>query len=272
VSVDRQTDEGILAESIRANLARVEEGIERACQRAGRNRSTVRLLAVSKFNPSVAVQAAMQAGLRLFGENRVQEAMGKFPSLDLSGQRPAATIATAAIVATTGGDATGPVASLPGVQLHLLGHLQSNKASKAVQLFDCVQSVDSPDILVELAKQAAKAGRVLDVLLELHTGEESKSGFADEAALFEALELAGDLPSLRPRGLMTMAPFTTDQAAIQRSFAACRLSMERAAARFGFPDFDVLSMGMTNDFELAIAEGASLLRIGTAIFGARQYP
>jgi hypothetical protein len=264
VNVDKATDQNPLAETVRANLLLVEERIARACQLAGRSRSSLRLLAVSKFNPPEAVLAAWQAGLRLFGENRVQEAMTKFAPYDAAGRRPAALTESAAPAALA--------ASLPGVEVHLLGHLQSNKAAKAVQLFDCVQSVDSPEILTELARQAAKAGRVLDVLFELHTGEESKSGFADEPALFAALELAGSLPSLRPRGLMTMAPFTTDQAAIQRSFAACRQSMERAAERFRFPAFDVLSMGMTNDFELAIAEGASLLRIGTAIFGARQYP
>jgi uncharacterized pyridoxal phosphate-containing UPF0001 family protein len=110
----------------------------------------------------------------------------------------------------------------------------------------------------------------LDILLELHTGEESKSGFADEASLLAALELAVALPGLRPRGLMTMAPYTRDLVPIQASFTTCRQAMERAISRFGMPDFDILSMGMTNDFELAIAEGATLLRVGTAIFGARQ--
>ncbi|MBU0956354.1 MAG: YggS family pyridoxal phosphate-dependent enzyme [Spirochaetes bacterium] len=229
-----------LKQTISDNLARLEERIQSACLKAGRPRESVRLLAVSKFNPAAAVQAAWDAGQRLFGENRVQEAAEKFPL------------------------------ACGASELHLLGHLQSNKAKKAVQLFNCVQSVDSLSIMQELARQAEKIGKTLDILLELHTGEESKSGFADETELFQACETALDLSSLRVRGLMTMAPFTDDAAAIAKSFVACRSTMEKAAGRFAIPDFSVLSMGMTNDFELAIAEGATLLRIGTAIFGARQ--
>lgn len=228
---------------IAENLKQLEERIASACHKAGRPRAAVQLLAVSKFNPPEAVAAAWAAGQRLFGENRVQEAQTKFPS-----------------------------AALPGAKVHLLGHLQSNKAKKAVELFDCIQSVDSLSILRELSKQAVKLERSLDILLELHTGEESKSGFADEASLLDALDLAASLPGLRPRGLMTMAPYTTETGPIRASFTACRQAMDRAVSRFGLPEFDILSMGMTNDFELAIAEGSTLLRVGTAIFGSRQQP
>jgi pyridoxal phosphate enzyme (YggS family) len=199
-------------------------------------------LAVSKFNPKEALAAGYAAGLRLFGENRVQEAEEKLQALG---------------------------AGFPGLSVHLLGHLQSNKAKKAVQLFDCIESVDSGRLVEELAKRAAAEGKVQDILFELHTGEESKSGFADEAELERAIELALGLATLRPRGLMTMAPYTEDEKAIRASFSRCARAFEALGARYGLSRWDTLSMGMTNDYSLAIEEGSTLLRIGTAIFGER---
>lgn len=230
------------AATIAANIAQVKERMVTACARSSREPDSVELLVVTKFNPAEAVLAAHAAGVRTFGENRVQEAEAKFASLD---------------------------GSIPGSCVHLLGHLQSNKAKKAVALFDCVQSIDSEDILVDLARRAADAATVLDVLFELHTGEESKSGFQDVDAMFRAFEKAAAFPSLRPRGIMTMAPYTPDMAIVRASFKLCQKAFSRARGLFGFPDFDLLSMGMTNDFEVAIEEGSTIVRIGTAIFGSR---
>ena len=203
------------------------------------------LLAVSKFNPAEAVLAAYAAGIRAFGENRVQEADAKFGQL---------------------------AGSIHGATIHLLGHLQSNKARKAATLFNCVQSIDSAAIALELSRRAQDAGRTLDLLFELHTGEESKSGFAGADELYRAMEAVAVLPAVRIRGLMTMAPYTDDVAAIRASFRACSGAFEKAKKLFALPSFDTLSMGMTNDLELAIEEGSTMVRVGTAIFGSRAYP
>lgn len=230
------------AAKIAANIVLVKQRMAAASSRSGRSPDSVELLVVTKFNPVEAVLAAYAAGVRIFGENRVQEAEAKFATLE---------------------------GLIPGSAVHLLGHLQSNKAKKAAALFDCVQSVDSEDILVELARRAADAGSVLDVMFELHTGEESKSGFADVAAMFRAMEKVAALSSLRPRGIMTMAPYTDDMSVVRASFKACEAAFSKVGTLFGFSDFNLLSMGMTNDFEVAIEEGSTMVRIGTAIFGSR---
>ncbi len=225
-----------IAESIEAVRGRIES----ACRRSGRDPREVRLMGVSKFHGAEAVRLAREAGLSLFGESRVQEANGKFPGLK---------------------------ADFPSLELHLIGSLQRNKAKSAAELFDCVQSVDRDDLIVELAKRATAAPRALDVLLELHTGEESKAGYPDADSLYRAAELALSLPSLRLRGLMTMAPFTADERPIRSSFRALRAARDGLVRRFPEADWSVLSMGMSNDFEIAVEEGATLVRVGTAIFG-----
>lgn len=237
------TDE--YAARVAESIGRVNQMIASACARAGRDAGSVALLAVTKFNPAEAVLAAYSAGVRLFGENRVQEAEAKFSSI---------------------------AGSIPGASVHLLGHLQSNKAKKAISLFDCVQSTDSETILVEMSRRASDAGKTIDVLLELHTGEESKSGFPDPESLFRALETAGGLASLRVRGIMTMAPYTDDMSIVRASFRRCADAFQKAQAIYDPAVFNVLSMGMTNDFEVAVEEGATMIRIGTAIFGSRTYP
>ena len=247
---------------------------EAAAARAGRKPSEVAVMAVTKFHPAEAVEAAYRAGLRLFGESRVQEAEGKFP---------------------------GFLAEHPDARLEMIGTLQSNKAKRAAALFSRIQSVDSEELLKELDKRARALGLRLEILLELHTGEESKAGFPGLDSLFRALELyeafqvgfgaasaagaagaagvtgvasasgaAGGSAGLVLRGLMTMAPYTKDEAPIRASFRALREAREAALARFSLPGFDVLSMGMTNDFEAAIEEGSTLVRVGTALFGSRE--
>jgi pyridoxal phosphate enzyme (YggS family) len=234
--------------SIAENLLLIEDRIQNACRRSGRKREEIRLLGVSKFHGPRAVEEAWAGGLRLFGENRVQEALEKF---------------------------TGFKDRHGGAEVHMIGSLQRNKAKTAVSLFDCIQSVDRDSLIPELEKVCAGGGRTLEILLELHTGEESKSGFPGEENLFRAVEAVLSCPNLRIRGLMTMAPFTGDEGLIRASFR--RLVKARNALEVRFPGgrekrcaWDCLSMGMTNDFEIAIEEGSSLLRIGTGIFGERR--
>lgn len=238
---------------VSGNAHRVRERIEAAAARAGRASGDVSFMAVTKFHPLAAVEAAYAAGLRLFGENRVQEAEAKYSDI---AQR------------------------FPGARVELIGNLQSNKARKACALFSAVQSVDSPGLLEELEKRARAQGKSLDILFELHTGEESKAGFPDRDSLLEACDRlcrlaeeggrAGGTGGLVLRGLMTMAPFTTEDAPVRTSFRSLRAAFEEVRSRYPFPSFDILSMGMTNDYEIAIEEGSTLVRIGTALFGARR--
>ncbi len=223
--------------------ARVLGGIADAARRSGRGPGEVVLLAVTKFHPLEAVEAAYRAGLRLFGESRVQEAEAKYPAF---------------------------LASHPDARLDMLGHLQSNKARKAAALFSRVQSVDSLDLLEELERRALAAGRELEVLLELHTGEESKSGFASIEELWRACDAGVGMRGVRLRGLMTMAPYTDDEGPVRASFARLREALAEARRRFAIPGFDMLSMGMSNDYLIAVEEGSTLVRVGTAIFGRRE--
>jgi pyridoxal phosphate enzyme (YggS family) len=232
-------------------LESLEERIQGACGRSGRKREEIRLMAVSKFQPRSRIEEALKSGLRLFGENRVQEAAEKF---------------------------SGPS---PDCEVHLIGSLQRNKAKTAARLFDCIQSVDREEILVELARHAEGREKPLRVLLELRTGEDSKSGFPDEEGLFRAAERLLSLPGLSVEGLMTMAPFSGDEKLIRASFRALVHAQGALASRFppasyqdsrlpgGRVSWRCLSMGMSGDFEIAVEEGSTLLRIGTAVFGER---
>lgn len=227
---------------VASSVATVRQRMAQACERAHRPSSSVVLLAVTKLHPIESVYAAYDAGIRFFGENRVQEAELKFKEAE---------------------DA------LAGSSLHMLGHLQSNKVKKALALFDCVQSVDTESLIIELARRAEAMGIRIDILFELHTGEESKIGFKDEETLFKAIALASQSNSLNPRGIMTMAPYTQDTALIRNAFKTCAAAFMKARLEFDLQSFDTLSMGMSNDFEIAIEEGSTLVRVGTAIFGER---
>ena len=227
----------------RAELVRAR--ISAAASRAGRDPGGIELLAVTKFHPVEAVRAAWDAGLRSFGESRVQEAEAKFPAF---------------------------LAERPEARLDMIGHIQSNKAKKAVAIFSRLQSVDSAELLLGLDARALAADRKLEVLLELHTGEESKEGFPGAEELYRALDLllGKKERALEPRGLMTMAPIASEEAPVRASFSTLRMALEECRHRFGLDCFDVLSMGMSGDYEIAVAEGSTLLRIGTALFGARS--
>ncbi|MGD0724501.1 MAG: YggS family pyridoxal phosphate-dependent enzyme [Spirochaetia bacterium] len=227
--------------TITSAIAAVRDRISAAAQRAGRDPSGIRLMAVTKGFPQQVVLDARAAGLSLFGENRVQEAEQKY--LDLPG----------------------------GLELHLIGHLQRNKARAASGLFACVQSIDRAETAEALHAKCEERGRTMDILLELNTsGEPTKSGFLSRRELLAGLESIGRLASLRVRGLMTVGPLSEDRERIHSSFAMLRSVFEELRAGGGLPFFDTLSMGMSSDFEIAIEEGATLVRVGTALFGHRE--
>jgi len=226
--------------SVADNVEKIQERIANACLRCGRRREEITLMAVTKFRERAEVEAAWNAGIRCFGESRVQEAAGKF-----AGFREAH----------------------PDSRLHMVGPLQRNKAKAAVSLFDCIQSIDRESLAVELAKEAKGREEPLPVLLEFRTGEESKGGFADLDGLFRVTELVLGCSSLKALGLMTIAPFTDDRTAVRAAFRKLAGARRELECRFPGENWPCLSMGMSGDFEIAVEEGSTLLRIGGAIFG-----
>jgi len=234
---------------IRENLEKLEAAIGDACRRAGRRREGVELMAVSKTYPAETIAEAAALGLALFGENRVQEFESK---------------ATSTTVLRTS-------LSNPALRVHLIGHLQSNKAGRAVEVFDAVDSVDSLRLARRLDDAAGKLEKRLPILIEVKLSpEETKEGLEPEsreaAELFEVLP---DLTHLEMRGLMTIAPWGAEEAVTRACFRSLREWRDRWVATHSRLNFDVLSMGMSGDFPLAIAEGATRIRVGTAIFGKR---
>ena len=236
----------IITISIKDNLEKIRSRIADAEKKSGRTPGSVKLMAVSKFHPVEAVEEAFAAGQLLFGENRVQEAAEKFPPL---------------------------LTAHPEIKVQMIGQLQSNKVKKAVEFASCIQSVDRLDLLREIEKQCAKLNRTIDILFEIHTGEESKSGFTTEKALRESVEACakGEFPHIIPKGFMTMAPFTDDEILIRKSFISLRELAEKFQDEYKELTLSELSMGMSGDFEIAIEEGSTLVRVGTAIFGERDY-
>jgi pyridoxal phosphate enzyme (YggS family) len=230
--------------SIAENLARVRERIEAAARRAARRSEDVALMAVSKTFPAERIREAYDAGLRLFGENRVQEFSGKRDSL-----RDLATI-----------------------EWHLIGHLQTNKAAKAVEVFGAVDSVDSLRLAQKLNASAQQLGKKIKVLIEINVGgEAAKSGVAPHSQeLEEVLLAAPELMQIEFRGLMTVPPFADDPREARPHFRKLReLCDQIATRRLPAIDMRTLSMGMSHDFEVAIEEGSTCVRVGTAIFGER---
>jgi|ERR1019366_2141266 pyridoxal phosphate enzyme (YggS family) len=230
--------------TIASNLSALHDRIARAAQRAGRNASDIALMAVSKTQPATKIIEAYEAGQRLVGENRVQEFSEKVDAL----------------------------ASLRDADFHMIGHLQSNKAPKAGELFHAIDSLDSAKLAERLNAAAEKLGKTLDVLIEINVGGEvAKSGIAPHSPELELI-LAGapTWKHLRIRGLMTVPPFTEDPEGARSYFRQLRELRGCLVAR-DLPsiNLDVLSMGMSHDFEVAIEEGSTCVRIGTAIFGAR---
>lgn len=234
--------------SIKENCELILDKIHAAEARAGRPEGSVKLMAVSKFHPADAVVEALGAGITLFGENRVQEACGKFPDI---------------------------FASHPEAELHLIGSLQRNKVKQILPLVSCIQSVDRLELIEEIAKQKDKLcpEKKLSLLFEVHTGEESKSGFTDADELIRAVNYAATLSEkgIVCAGFMTMAPLTDDEKAIRASFRSLVKTADMIKARFPELPLTELSMGMSHDFEIAVEEGSTLVRVGTAIFGERVY-
>jgi len=219
--------------SVPDRLRDVRERIERACARSRREVSSVTLIAVTKVFPATIIREAYNTGLREFGENYVQEFESKAPE----------------------------VLDLAGARFHLIGHLQSNKARKAAELFSVIQTIDSP----KLARRLDEAGRPLDVMLEVKlSGEEAKSG-ADPAELPGLIDAVRATRNLRLLGLMTMPPWSDDAEPSRPYFRRLR----EQALQFDLPN---ISMGMSHDFEVAIEEGATHIRVGTALFGKRKKP
>lgn len=219
--------------TVKERLEQVEERIERAAARAGRRREEITLIAVTKTFPAAAIREAYEAGLRDFGENYVQEFEAKRPE----------------------------VAGLAGARFHLIGHLQSNKARRAAELFDSIQTVDT----VKLARRLHEHAQQLDVMIEVRLSEEATKSGVEPERLGELVAAVRGMEHLNLRGLMTMPPWFEDPERARPYFARLR----ELAARFSLP---CLSMGMSDDFEVAIEEGATHIRVGTALFGPRARP
>lgn len=224
---------------VAANLARIRERIARAAERAGRRSEEITLVAVSKTFPAEAIRAAYEAGVRDFGENRVQEMDAKRPKL-------------ADLRATW----------------HFIGHLQSNKARLATQLFDRVDSLDSLSLAQKLDSAARELGKRLPALIEVHLGGESTKTGVAEGVLAAFAEAVAALPNLELRGLMAVPPYSDNLEHARPYFRELRALHDDINKRLG-RQFPTLSMGMSHDFEIAIEEGATEIRVGTALFGVR---
>ena len=239
---DQNPSPGLLSEvpaHVRENLAAIERRIEAACQRSGRLRSSVTLIGVSKTFPPSLVDAVVALGVRDIGENRVQELRTK----------------------------AGQVSVSP--RWHLIGHVQSNKANEAARIADVIQTIDSLRLAEKLANEAARLEKTLDVLVQVNLGEEAQKSGVPPSGAAELVEAVSGHESLRLRGLMTIPPVTPPDET-RRYFAQLRELRDRLAGRSGSGIFTELSMGMSDDYEIAIEEGASMIRIGRALFGERH--
>lgn len=231
---------------LRDNLARVTERIHNAARRAGRSPDEIQLMAVTKTVDEAMIAQAIAAGVRLIGENKVQELAHKRDALNLE-----------------------------GCEMHLIGHLQSNKAARAVACADMIQSVDSIRIAREISNACQKQGKTMPVLLEVNIGRDAaKFGFMPEETP-EALAEIAEMQGIVPRGLMTVPPLTDDKIQTKKFFSQMyRLFLDiqgKKMDNISMYTMEILSMGMSGDFELAIEEGATLVRVGSAIFGQRNY-
>jgi pyridoxal phosphate enzyme (YggS family) len=233
--------------SLSENIAAIQARIAKAAHRAGRRPADIALMAVSKTHPPEKIREAYAAGLRLFGENKVQEFAGKFAALK----------------------------DLPDARFHMIGHLQSNKAAKAAELFSAIDSVDSLRLAEKLNAASATENKHLAILIEINiAGEAAKSGIAPDSPELQALlQAAPRFEHLSFRGLMTVPPIADDPESARPFFERLRALREQIAAQH-LPSIglDELSMGMSHDFEVAIEEGSTCVRVGTAIFGEREKP
>ncbi len=225
------------------NWARINDAVAQAAQRSGRTAADITLLAATKTVPAPVIAHALDCGLRDIGENRVQELLEKYDAV-----------------------------RRPGVRIEMIGHLQTNKVRQIADKVDQIQSVDSLRLAREISRQCAQIHRPMDVLIEVNIGREAqKSGVLPEQ-LDELIAQVAELPMLTVRGLMTVPPVCDRDADVHKYFSQmCRLFLDRRAKKSDNVYMDCLSMGMSHDFEAAIAEGATMVRIGSALFGARDY-
>lgn len=227
---------------IQTNIEQVKSKIEEACRRSGRSPQEVTLIAVSKTKPCEALQEAYDCGMRFFGENKVQEICEKVPNLP------------------------------DDIQWHMIGHLQRNKVKQVIDKVSLIHSVDSYRLAETIELEAAKKDRIVPILLEVNVaGEDSKYGLSVEE-VFPLIQQISTFSHIRIKGLMTIAPFVENPEENRNVFSTLRqLSVDIAEKNIDNVSIEVLSMGMTNDYEVAIEEGATMVRVGTGIFGERNY-
>ncbi len=226
--------------SIRENWARIKERVAEAALRVGRSPEEIQILGAAKGQPPSKIREAFEAGLRIVGENYVQEAQKKKEALS----------------------------DLP-LSWHLIGYLQKNKARKALEIFQVIETVDRLEIAEKLSQGAQKLQKEVPVFIEVNIGEEPTKKGVPPSELPALLRRLLALPGLKPRGLMAIPPYKKDPEAVRPYFRALREWRDRLQEEFSLPDFTELSMGMSQDFEVAVEEGATLVRIGTALFGPR---
>lgn len=228
-----------MAAEIAQNLDLLNSRITAACKSAGRSVDEITIIGVTKTHPSSLIREAVEAGISNIGENRIQEAEPKIREL-------------------------GSIA-----RWHMIGHLQTNKVRRAVELFDVIQSVDSLRLAEEISKRAGEIGKKIECYVEVNSsGEVAKSGVAPNMAI-ELIRQVHSLPNVKLTGLMTVGPLTDDKTEIRRAFVLCRNLFDEGKAIVG-AQFCNLSMGMSDDFELAIVEGSTMIRIGSLLFGGRS--
>ncbi|HEX2937479.1 MAG TPA: YggS family pyridoxal phosphate-dependent enzyme [Ruminiclostridium sp.] len=228
---------------IAANIDKVRKEIFKAAQRSGRKPDDIKLMAVTKTLPAQAINTAFENGITLFGENRVQEFLNKLPDLNMDGR-----------------------------SAHIIGHLQSNKVKYIIDKVDMIQSVDSLRLAQEIERQSEKADRIMDILIEVNIGgEESKSGISEQQ-LPELIDNIRGFSHIRVKGLMAIPPFCEEKEKTRPYFAKMhKLFIDNAAKKSDNINMSILSMGMSSDFDVAIEEGSTLIRVGTKIFGKRKY-
>ncbi|HAK47247.1 MAG TPA: YggS family pyridoxal phosphate-dependent enzyme [Spirochaeta sp.] len=227
---------------IKTNIENLNKQIADVATDCGRSPEEIKLMAVSKTKPIEDIRAAYDAGQRLFGENRINEAAEKFQQLPAD------------------------------AEMHMIGHLQSNKAKIAAESAACVQSIDKIKTARELNKKAVACGKNIDILIEINTSDESsKSGYPSFEIFLRDLNDLLSFNNLKLRGLMTIAPFVDDEDEIRKSFSSLYESFQTLKTEAGNIEIDILSMGMSSDFKIAVQEGSTLVRVGTAIFGRRNY-
>jgi pyridoxal phosphate enzyme (YggS family) len=228
-----------MKEELSDNLRELRGRIVEACERYDRDADDITLVAITKTHPAAAIKRAVAAGIHNIGESRIQEAEPKIMEV-------------------------GQIA-----RFHMVGHLQTNKAKKAVQLFDVIQSVDSYKLAEEINRRAAEIDRFIECYIEVNcSGEDQKYGAAPGEAV-TLVKRVRNLDNIKLTGLMTVGPLTDDKELIRRTFHMCQELYREGRDIIG-DEFDTLSMGMTDDFELAIAEGSTMIRIGTGLFGPRE--